>query len=190
MPADWVDRDDLFAPAYEGEAFFVAFEGRQPHAVQVEADGVNALSAEPGGTALRADPQNYVVCPPQRWLDGFYDGQRRVRQFTAAIDTIASDRTGGRGLTFRVFPLKTIALEKPPAPSIDVLHETDFEWSIRKGGVIGEPIVRDPLGVESWDQEAVEDARIHLVDVNWFSRITGEPPPPPPLDPPIYRDRK
>ena len=188
VPGEWIDRNEIVAPAYEGEAFFAAFEGREPHAVQVEARGRNVLSGEPAGAPLRAEPQSYVVCPPQQWLDGFYEGQRRVRQFTVVIEAGEGE---GSGLTLRVFPPRAAARQKQPAGSTDVLHAPEsmepFEWGVGKGGVMDQPIVRDPLGLESWDRDRVVEVRIHLVDAIRFARMTGEPPLPPPPVPPTYR---
>jgi hypothetical protein len=187
IDSDWIAHGDLFAPAYEGEAFFAAFEGTQPHAVQVDAGGTNAISGGPAGAPLADDPQNYVVAPPQQWLDGFYDGRRRVGQFTATF-------RGGHeaaALTFRVHPPRPGALTRHAA-SKDVLHGVDgvdgvdFDGSVRKAGAIDQAIVPDPLGVASWEPDA-KKLRIHLVDVTWFRAITGEEPPPAPPAPPKYR---
>ncbi|HEY7499419.1 MAG TPA: hypothetical protein VH740_12960 [Vicinamibacterales bacterium] len=182
-PANWVEGRDFFAPAHEAEAFFVAFEGGRPHAVQVDADGTNAISSAPAGAPLNDNPQNYVVCPPQPWLDGFHDGQRRVRQFRANVD-----RAGGSGLTLIVFPAHRTALAKFYTSAKGVIYDQreTFDGSDRKGGLVREAIVPDPLGIDSWDRDRALVVRIHFVDVKWFSEVTGEPLSPPPPAPPAY----
>ena len=44
---------------------------------------LNAISGEPYDHRLRADPQDYIVCPDQPWLDGIKTVAGSIRQFVA-----------------------------------------------------------------------------------------------------------
>ena len=45
--------------------------------------GINVISGEPPHNGLKADPQDYIVCPDQPWLDGINTGHGSIRQFVA-----------------------------------------------------------------------------------------------------------
>lgn len=85
VPSDWLESAGVFLPLYQREAMWIQFDGRpwHPNAVKVGAGGINAVSGEPWSLPLR-DPQDYLVCPPQPWLDGFNTGVNSIRQFVAA----------------------------------------------------------------------------------------------------------
>ena len=85
VPAAWLHEGAAFIPMYQREALWLSFAAApwKPNAVMVAAGGVNAVSGEVDAAALRATPQNYVVCPPQLWLDGLNTGRGAVRQFVA-----------------------------------------------------------------------------------------------------------
>ena len=44
---------------------------------------MNALTGAAWDERLHADPQDYLVCPPQPWLDGIKTGEGQIRQFVA-----------------------------------------------------------------------------------------------------------
>src|SRR4051812_47178509 len=81
-PAFLRERGDLLIPLHQREALWLAFDGApwKPNAVQVGVGEVNALSGERWEVGLRAEPQNYLVCPDQLWLDGINAGEGVVRQ--------------------------------------------------------------------------------------------------------------
>jgi hypothetical protein len=84
-PREWADRPGVFIALYQWEALRLAFSGTwwKPNAVQVGVGGINAVSGERWGGPLAPEPQNYIVCPDQPWLDGINAGQGFVRQFVA-----------------------------------------------------------------------------------------------------------
>lgn len=67
-PDIWDDKG-LFIPLHDTEALWLQFSASSPAAIIVGAGGVNALTGEPLGTKLESG--NYVVAPPQPWLDGW-----------------------------------------------------------------------------------------------------------------------
>lgn len=100
---------------YQREALWLAFGGAwwKPNAVQVGVGGVNALTGEPLAAPQSADPQNYLVCPDQPWLDGVNAGEGFVRQFVAVAlgsgTTVEGSLTGTErvgGIQLRVYEPK------------------------------------------------------------------------------------
>ena len=55
-----------------------------PVPVKVGVGRVNAITGGPWDVALPAQEQDYLVCPPQLWLDGIKSGSGHIRQFVAA----------------------------------------------------------------------------------------------------------
>ncbi|AYV84455.1 MAG: hypothetical protein Hyperionvirus26_10 [Hyperionvirus sp.] len=92
--------NEFFVPMYQREALWMNFSASANSnvAIKIGIGSVNAVSGEPWEAdvgVLKQDPQNYVVCPGQPWLDGIKDGagkmeadgtgvfKHTVRQFVA-----------------------------------------------------------------------------------------------------------
>ncbi len=189
VPPDWVADDDMFAPLHDGEAFWLAFRARRPHAVQVESSRINALTGHGPESALRTDPQNYLVTPPQPWLDGIAQSDGSVRQFVAET---APESAADAGLLVRVFPPRdgsAAAQLRYSEEAQEALPATDgFQRAVTPGGRIGQRVLADPFGLETWDRSSGTTIVLHFVAIPWFVRVTGESSPPPPLEPPLRRD--
>lgn len=119
--------DERFiVPVHSREAVWIGFSAApwKPNAVKVVAGGINAVSGLPDdGTAL-LQPQNYMVCPDQPWLDGCNVGGGVVRQFVAkklglayglGATTVAGERGGLDILGFE--PRPGLCTDTPPPPS-------------------------------------------------------------------------
>jgi hypothetical protein len=67
-----LERGGVFIPMYQREALWLAFEAApwKPNAAKIGVGRINALSGEPWDEQLHDDPQDYIVCPDQPWLDG------------------------------------------------------------------------------------------------------------------------
>jgi hypothetical protein len=93
VPSSWVKTSGVFLPMYQREAMWINFRGRswRPNAVKIASGKVNALSGKPWSQKLSPpdrtrgpEPeQDYMVCPPQPWIDGFKTGPEVIRQFVA-----------------------------------------------------------------------------------------------------------
>jgi len=83
LPQDMVEKGGIFLPMYQREAMWIRFNSTQlsaqPYAIRVFIGGVNGITGEPMvpdmSTLLKArngvpPKQDYVVVPPQPWLDG------------------------------------------------------------------------------------------------------------------------
>jgi len=85
-PKEW-DKKDYFMPMYQCEALWINFNRqyhKQPKAVMVGSGAINAVTGEKMNEYKLKDPQNYLVVPPQPWLDGWKDTDGKIYQFVAA----------------------------------------------------------------------------------------------------------
>jgi hypothetical protein len=140
-PKEW-DEGGFFVPLHDTEALWISFRhSGHPVAVLVGAGGINALTGEKLGTKLEED--NYMVTPPQPWLDGWKSDDGCVYQFvatphkkgkgiTVAEQMIgAESKTGAIGLA--VFEPNDIRALQPFSKPIegygDSPTDNDFTWS-------------------------------------------------------------
>jgi hypothetical protein len=84
--------------------------------------------------------------------------------------------SGGKDL-FQIPP--TIAYAAP-RPSLQI------EMGIASGGTIKQQIFHDEYGVNIWNADSVADLRIHIVNSEVFSEITGLPMPETPISEKAY----
>jgi hypothetical protein len=147
VPAAWREHGGVFFPLWQREAMWISFSasGSRPCAVKVAAGKVNAVSGQPweeglrsqvsglrsGSESLRAETRNlkpetslqdYLVAPPQPWLDGFNTGAGKIRQFVAmplgmgyTVEGQVTGREDVGGLQLLVVPPKDGLLAKPAA---------------------------------------------------------------------------
>lgn len=199
-PGGWAD-DDVVMPLYQREAVWLALHGGldAPHAVQVGVGYVNAVSGGPWDEPLRRSPQNYLVSPPQPWLDGINAGEGRIRQFVAMPlglgYTVEKQLTGAEaagGVQVRVYALKPDRL--PPAPSpVDAPGEGMLEsaaagagMGLAAGGAVEQRIYPDPFEPHDWDADNFGTVTIHIINSEQYRELTGKVPPPPPVDARTY----
>jgi len=90
-PENW-EKEAYFLALHETEAMWMSFRSlAHPVAMLVGAGGINALTGEKLGITLERD--NYLVAPPQPWLDGWKDKDGTVYQF------VATAYQKGKGIT-------------------------------------------------------------------------------------------
>lgn len=197
LPPAWRSEGHVFIPLYQREALWIGFRttGARPRAVKVAVGGVNALSGAPHDTVLRADPQDYLVCPPQIWLDGVRTERGTVRQFVAVPlgrhQTVEAGVTGAEvrgGLQIAVFSAKPGAVPEPAASWSGAGPQRGLGrgMGFGAGGRIEQKIYPDPHGVESWDTATCRELEVHVLNSEEFSLATGRPPPPTPIDAAAY----
>lgn len=85
VPAGWVQHGGVFIPMYQREALWLRFIAAswKPNAVKVAVGKINAVSGKPWEQRLNQTENDYMVCPPQPWLDGINAGDGMIRQFVA-----------------------------------------------------------------------------------------------------------
>jgi hypothetical protein len=205
LPEEWtIDRQDLsrgiFIPMYQSEAMWIAFEAAawKPNAVKVGVGRINALTGEEWSDHLTNNPQNYIVCPEQPWLDGFNISEKTVRQFIAAPlgdgETVESQISGEEkygGIQILVFePVMGLFPDNPPALTAEAipsafaaptLQKTGMEFGLAAGGKVAQKIYPDPHGLPTWEGKPSAEFQVWLVNGALFSKITGEIPPPSPV---------
>ncbi|HEX6718991.1 MAG TPA: hypothetical protein VF088_17920 [Pyrinomonadaceae bacterium] len=199
VPQRWREQGGFFVPLYQREALWLQFEGAwwKPNAVKVSVGGINAVSGETWNEELRSDPQNYIVCPDQPWLDGINIGESQIRQFVATPlgrgDTIEEQLTGSDewgGLQLQVFePRPGVFPDQPPAPGpvvFESLAEGEVGMGIGAGGRMEQKIYPDSYGLEAWDPASCTQVLIHIVNSEQYFVITGREPPPSPVSAQLY----
>lgn len=138
VPSEWQARGGVMLPMYQSEALWVRFltnsvrtNGNTPYpfAVKVSAGKMSAVTGKPWEKKLRKD--DYLVVPPQPWLDGFVVEEGKIRQFVAMPlglgATVEEQLTGEAewgGIQIEVFPMKREVFERrfpppPPKPRAD-----------------------------------------------------------------------
>lgn len=200
VPPPWARHGGVFLPMYQSEALWLNFSGHYPCAIKVAAGKINAVSGEAWTTELSGDPQDYVVLPEQRWLDGFNVSKGFIRQFVAmplgqgfsAEEQIMGEGEHG-GLQIMAYPMRaevysklfetvrhdgTVCRKKPPFyyGSMDCV-----DMGLAPGGLMYQEIYNDEYGLEVWDQTQASRCFIHLADSASYEAITGKQPPHKPL---------
>jgi hypothetical protein len=201
-PDKW-NKDGAFIPMYQREAMWLAFSAAywKPNALKIGVGRVNALTGDAWDVGLHNDPQDYLVCPDQPWLDGFKTEQGVVRQFvavplglgyTAEAQLTGDEFTGG--IQIIVYePKPGIFPELPPLPSpVSIEESTNFgmeksEMGVAAGGKMKQNIYPDPYGVDTWDQENFGSLDVYILDSNMYYKLTGEPSPATPISAQTYQ---
>ena len=199
VPADWREQGGAFIPMYQREALWLGFDAAtwKPNAVQIAVGRVNAVSGDACEETLRGDPQDYLVCPDQPWLDGINAGHDSIRQFvamplglgyTVEASLGGSERFGGIQIT--VFEPKPGRFPDSPPPTSGPaggpVRRTSPAMGFGAGGVMKQKIYPDPYGLDTWDVENRGSVAVHIANSEQFADITGSPPPPPPIDAQTY----
>lgn len=192
------DLDDLVIPLSQGEALWLGFEAApwKPNAVKVGVGGINAVSGEPWDIRLRDDPQDYLVCPPQLWLDGINSGAGVVRQFVAmplgsgmTVEGQVSGVEHVGGIQIVVFEPRAGRFPEQ-APQVDdgspAVLAMPAMMGLGAGGEIRQKLYPDPYGLETWDADIQGHVSVRLLNRQQYLQLTGTQPPPSPIDAATY----
>ena len=175
VPYAWKSTGSLFVPLDDELTFWLGLwtERGRPHALKVRAGALNAVSGRPwDDDELRADPQNYVVSPPQWAIDGVRHSNGTIRPFSPTRGLAVSHPP----IELTVFgPQPGIPMPEatpPRAPS--VLHDvsTPSEPLTSTSGVIP-----DPWGPSAWTTGARRRAGMYVVSGAEYERLTGRARP-------------
>lgn len=141
VPEDWKP-EGHFICMYPYEAMWINFNVAPGEVVAllIAAGMINAVTGERLEPVLRTDPQNYIVAPPQKWIDGFKrEAGGQVRQFVAAQagkgETVEEQLTG----TFEFGGIQIGVFN----PKIKLIPETNLMESII-GGLKQKPKCKPP----------------------------------------------
>jgi hypothetical protein len=200
VPDSWREAGGAFVPMYQREALWLGFEAAdwKPNAVKVGLGSINALTGGPWDETLRADTQDYLVCPTQPWLDGIKSGDGRVRQFVAmpleSGHTVAAQLGGDEhagAIRIAVFEPKPGRFPDAPPPRRfergAMRHYATAEpMGLAAGGAIKQKVYPDPYGVETWDPDERGCVAVHIVNGEQYRELTGDGTPPTPVDAQTY----
>jgi hypothetical protein len=190
---------DYYVPMYQSEALWFRFIVPRwlPHAVQIAAGGVNVLTGTLNGGRLTADPQDYLCCPNQPWLDGIRTAPGVVSQFVAAplgtgltLEEQLKAGPAEGGVTVRVIPPKPGLFEKPKPIRDGSSLRCMKRLGLGGGGCITQKIYPDPHGLDTWDQSRAREIRIQILNSAEFETLTGFAAPPTPVTVEAYARHK
>ena len=188
-------------PIHQAEALWINFPAvfglSYPCAVKVATGKVCAISGEPWEEGLREDPQNYIVVPGQRSLDGYCVGKGTIRQFVAvplgggytAEEQLTGEGVHG-GLQIALYPMKRevhkqLGLVEPGSVCFERGPDYWPELGLAPGGQLTQEIYEDEFGVNAWDQKHGDRCFVTLANSAQWMAITGERPP---TEPPTARE--
>ncbi len=189
----------FFIPMYQREALWLGFGNEWPPiAVKVALGGVNAISGRSDAPGLHGDPQDYVVCPEQLWLDGVNTGSATIRQFVAvplgqhlSVEAAVTGRDEIGGLQVEIYPPRSdVHLVRPQsAPRVGPARQLAPRMGLGAGGQMRQKIYPDPHGISVWDEAQATRVVVHIVNSERFRELTGLEPPPTPIDMQTYNER-
>lgn len=204
VPFNWIQHGGgVFIPMYQHEALWIDFNSPDwhPHAVRIGTGGVNVVNGMPF-TEKMAQKDDYIVCPPQLWVDGFNIGEGIIRQFvavplgsglTAEAIVLGEEHKGGIQLV--VFPPKPGLFPESHPPYLNypnILFKRNgivqpVEMGLGGGGKISQKIYPDKYGFDTWDPDVPAKIEVHIVNSLTFKLITGLRPPESPINIHLYK---
>ena len=207
LPTSWQEHNAVFIPMYQREALWLGFDGAdwKPNAVKVAVGKINAISGGGWNEQLHSDPQDYIVCPNQPWLDGINAGQGFIRQFVAmplglgyTVEAQVSGVEEFGGIQLLVYEPKPGRFPDQPPPKRDQKPGIFFtpspgqvgEMGLGAGGRMKQKIYPDPYGIDTWDTQNYGSVFIHIVNSRQYQELTGLIPPPTPISAQTYTEYK
>jgi hypothetical protein len=200
LPEEWVKHGGIFMPMYQREALWIGFNAYSrfshvPHAVKVAIGKINAISGKPWDQSLKKEEQNYLVCPPQPWLDGINAGNGYIRQFVAMPlgmgYTVEGQITGKEefgGIQIVVYAPKPGRFKEEDSNIEPIFNTfmTSRPMGIAAGGKMKQKIYPDPYGIDTWDEGNYGRVFVHIINSVAFKAVTGLEPPPTPISAKTY----
>lgn len=215
VPAKWAERGGLMIPMFQSEALWIHFQaqhgsnrtGAYPVAIRIATGKVSAVTGEPWKVGFNEG--DYLVAPPQPWLDGYVVEEGVIRQFVAAPlgwGFSAEEQLTGTehgGIQIEIIPMKAEVYERrfPKRESIlrtqslnynnicEGAATMDFapiacaasaDMGLAPGGKMTQQIHEDPFDFEDWDVSKRTRTFIHLANSLVWKGITKHDPPHPP----------
>ena len=207
VPASWRVRGGYFISLYQREALWIGFSGAswKPNAAKIGVGNINAVSGKPWDQELHADPQDYLVCPQQPWLDGINAGDGFIRQFIAmplgSGYTVEGQITGAEefgGIQILAFEPKPGWFPDAPPPRDATEPQAMYspvtgpppdEMGLAAGGKIKQKIYPDPYGIQTWDIENRGSTIVYIVNSEQYAQLTGRKPQLTPISVQTYIER-
>lgn len=193
LPVARLTADMAIVPLADEESVWLGLEGRNPTtpcALRVLVVGVSledAVSGTVPAVHLADAPQNYIVVPPQGWLEGATAADACARQFVRRPD--GEHQQVVHEFRLSVVPLRStmagLAPGVPQAPRRAVGPHRPSAWSTHRppacqqAGHLERHLAPDSHGVGAWDVASASRVRVQLVSGPEYQRLSGSGPPPP-----------
>ena len=156
---------------------------------------INAVSGLPDADDNLDEPQNYMVCPDQPWLDGCNIGDGVIRQFVAmplgegyglGAGTTAGEQGGLNIIAIDPLPGRFPDTQPPaglgPMKLSQAVMDTPQQMTLGAGGQMRQKIYPDRFGRDVWDAGSVGRAHVRLINAPAWRTLTGEEAPSSPID--------
>lgn len=200
VPPAWIRHGGVMLPMYASEALWLDFtarydkerEARYPFALKIATGKINAVSGGVWADGLHRQPvQDYVVVPPQPWLDGYCVAKGVIRQFVAmplgagytAEEQITGEAEHG-GLQIMAIPMKREVFEAqfPKVEESPIMFSigsgpTGRSLGLAPGGRMKQEICKDLHALSDWDFEHSSRCFVHLLNALAWRQVTGSAPP-------------
>ncbi|MCU0550343.1 MAG: hypothetical protein MUC48_13420 [Leptolyngbya sp. Prado105] len=202
VPPSWQSPNSYFISMYQREALWLGFDGAmwKPNAVKIAIGKVNAISGQAWDEALQAQPQNYIVCPHQPWLDGINAGRNSTRQFVAmplglgvTVEAQVSGVEEFGGIQILVYEPKPERFpdQPPPEPNLEsrglaLSLPIGAEMGLGAGGQMSQKIYLDAFGVDTWDLANCGSIAVYIVNSEQYRELTDLEPLPTPITAQAY----
>lgn len=197
LPAAARARGGVVLPIWQAEAMWLNFTYRGevganlPVAVKIAAGKINAVTGETWASPLNREPQDYLVCPDQPWLDGFAVDKGMIRQFVAmpmaggySIEEQVTGEAEWGGLQISVTPMRASAWEllrrNEFRSFLGLREETGIfrqDLGLGAGGRIRQAIYPDPHDFADWDMRSTQRVFVTLWQAENWPLIAKEQAP-------------
>ncbi len=199
----WREHGGVFIPMYQREALWLGFGAAswKPNAVKIGVGKVNAVSGMEWDENLCENPQNYMVCPDQPWLDGINVGEGYIRQFVAmplgqgyTIEAQLTDKEEFGGIQILVFEPKQARFPDQPPPKREAgfgklsMPAAVTEMGLGAGGKMKQKIYPDQYGIDAWDVNNFGYLFVHIINSEQYKTLTALEPPPTPVSAKTYTE--
>jgi hypothetical protein len=209
VPPSWMEHGGVMLPMFQSEALWIHFqphydgdrETAYPFAIKIAAGKINAVTGQQWTNNLHHQPQDYVVAPPQPWLDGFCISAGVIRQFVATplgqgytAEEQISDNAEFGGVQIIVCPMRREVFERRfpkrehtyfremsadmmSANSVRSPSSSYAAMGLGAGGRMKQVIHDDPHDFNDWDSAQATRCFVHIANSESWQRITGEAVP-------------
>jgi hypothetical protein len=202
VPSTWRSQNSYFISMYQREALWLGFDGAiwKPNAVKIAIGKVNAISGQTWDEVLQTQPQNYIVCPNQPWLDGINAGQGFIRQFMAmplgsglTVEAQVSGAEEFGGIQILVyepkpgrFPDQSPHERSANARGLALSLPMGAEMGLGAGGQMIQKIYPSPYDLDTWDLANSGSVVVHIINSEQYRELTGLEPPFTPITARVY----
>lgn len=194
VPPTWQSQNSYFISMSQREALWLGFDGAmwKPNAVKIAIGNVNAISGQAWDEALQTQPQDYIICPNQPWLDGINTGHSSIRQFVAMPlglgATVEAQIRGTEeigGIQILVYEPKPGRFPTQPPPEPDpearglaLSLPIGAEMGLGAGGQMSQKIYPDSYGGDTWDLTNFGSIAVYIINSEQYRELTDLEPPP------------